>query len=157
LYAGRDGSRAFITGDFTESGLTDDVTDLTTQELHSLHEWAQFYHKEYKYKGSLFILRFVTSSVFLYLCIRKSDFRFIKISGKLIGRYYDAEGQPTAYYHQVQKLITKAKKIKQEERIEKLSYPPCNSEWSHESGSRVWCTKLRYIFKIYIQCITIYV
>jgi len=52
LYAGRDGSRAFITGDFTESGLTDDVTDLTAQELHSLYEWAQFYHKEYKYKGS---------------------------------------------------------------------------------------------------------
>ena len=41
LYAGRDGSRAFITGDFTESGLTDDVTDLAAQELHSLYEWAQ--------------------------------------------------------------------------------------------------------------------
>lgn len=52
LHAGRDGSRAFITGDFTESGLTDDVTDLTAQELHSLHEWTQLYHKEYKYKGS---------------------------------------------------------------------------------------------------------
>lgn len=92
----------------------------------------------------------------LYLCIRKSDFQFINISGKLIGRYYDAEGQPTPYYQQVKKLITKAKKTKQEERIEKLSYPPCNSEWSHELGSRVWCTKMRYIFKIYIQCTTIY-
>lgn len=112
FFTGRDGSRAFITGEFTESGLTDDVTDLTAQELHSLHEWAQFYHKEYRYKG------------------------------KLIGRYYDAEGQPTPYYHQVKKLITKAKKTKQEERIEKLSYPPCNSEWSNESGSRVWCTKM---------------
>jgi len=71
LYAGRDGSRAFITGEFTESALTDDVTDLTAQELHSLHEWAQFYHKEYKYKGSLFILLFVTSFV-LYTCALKS-------------------------------------------------------------------------------------
>lgn len=51
LYTGRDGSRAFITGDFTESGLTDDVISLTVQELHSLHEWAQFYRKEYKYLG----------------------------------------------------------------------------------------------------------
>ena len=94
-------------------------------------------------------------SFILYLDVRKCDFKFIKISGKLIGRYYDAEGQPTTYYHQVKKLITKAKKTKEEERIEKLSYPPCNSEWSHESGSRVWCTKMRYIFKMYMQCTTI--
>ena len=156
MYAGHDGSRAFITGDFTESGLTDDVTDLTAQELNSLHEWAQFYHKEYKYKGSC-LYCCLLQVLSLYLCIRKCDFQFIKISGKLIGRYYDAEGQPTPYYHQVKKLITKAKKTKQEERIEKLSYPPCNSEWSHESGSRVWCTKMRYSFKIYIQCTNIYV
>jgi hypothetical protein len=51
LHTGRDGSRAFITGDFTESGLTDDVISLTAQELFSLHEWAQFYHKEYRYLG----------------------------------------------------------------------------------------------------------
>ncbi|PNF29693.1 hypothetical protein B7P43_G13060 [Cryptotermes secundus] len=70
FFTGRDGSRAFITGDFTESGLTDDVIGLTPQELHSLHEWAQFYRREYKYLG------------------------------KVIGRYYDTEGQPTPYYHQ---------------------------------------------------------
>lgn len=112
FFTGRDGSRAFITGDFTESGLTDDVISLTAQELHGLHEWAQFYRKEYKYLG------------------------------KVIGRYYDTEGQPTPYYHQVRKLINKAKRTKQEESIEKLSYPPCNSEWSQESGSRVWCSKM---------------
>ncbi|KDR23232.1 Cytochrome b5 domain-containing protein 2, partial [Zootermopsis nevadensis] len=110
FFTGRDGSRAFITGDFTDSGLTDDVTGLTVKELINLHEWAQYYHKEYKYKG------------------------------KVIGRYYDDEGQPTSYYHQVKKLINKAKRTKEEQDKEKLSYPPCNAEWSLESGSRVWCS-----------------
>jgi hypothetical protein len=36
-------------------------------------------------------------------------------------RYYDAEGrQPTPYYHQVRKLINKARRTKEEEEIEKL-------------------------------------
>lgn len=63
LYTGRDGTRAFITGDFTDSGLTDDVIGLTVQELHSLQEWAQFYHKEYKYKGE------AVYTTILYKCI----------------------------------------------------------------------------------------
>lgn len=50
-FVGRDGSRAFVTGDFTESGLTDDVDGLNIQELRSLNDWLKFYSKEYKYKG----------------------------------------------------------------------------------------------------------
>lgn len=53
---GRDGSRAFVTGDFTESGLIDDVLDLTLSELRSLNDWLQFYQKEYIYKGMLYNL-----------------------------------------------------------------------------------------------------
>ncbi|KAJ4448221.1 hypothetical protein ANN_10235 [Periplaneta americana] len=112
FFTGRDGSRAFITGDFTESGLTDDVIGLSEQELTSLHEWAQFYHKQYKYLG------------------------------KVIGKYYDSNGQRTPYNREVKKLINKAKRSKQEVEKQKLAYPPCNAEWSQESGSRVWCTNL---------------
>jgi hypothetical protein len=72
MYAGRDGSRAFITGDFTESGLTDDVIDLTAQELYSLHEWAQFYRKEYKYKGScLFLILYVVYCAYVQVNYNK--------------------------------------------------------------------------------------
>jgi hypothetical protein len=74
LYTGRDGSRAFITGDFTESGLTDDVISLTAEELHSLHEWAQFYCKEYKYLGKTLytMMQFKFNPSYLY--VRKSSF-----------------------------------------------------------------------------------
>lgn len=49
--SGRDGSRAFVTGDFTEEGLTDDVDSLNAQELRSLNDWLKFYRKEYIFKG----------------------------------------------------------------------------------------------------------
>jgi hypothetical protein len=74
MYAGRDGSRAFISGDFTESGLTDDVIGLTAQELHSLHKWSQFYHKQYKYKGSC-----------LYSClVQVCSFIFVHYKAQLL-------------------------------------------------------------------------
>lgn len=112
FFTGRDASRAFVTGDFTESGLIDDVAGLTPQELLSLEEWTQFYRKEYKYKG------------------------------KLIGRYYNSIGQPTPYNRKIRKLIKEAKNYKEELYNEKLLYPPCNSEWSKELGSRVWCSTM---------------
>ena len=49
--SGRDASRAFITGDYSEEGLTDDVLDLNDQELRGLQDWLVFYKREYTYKG----------------------------------------------------------------------------------------------------------
>ncbi|CAG9461537.1 unnamed protein product [Pedinophyceae sp. YPF-701] len=64
-FAGRDASRAFVTGDFVHD-LTDDVSGLTTSELEGLHGWSQFYDE--------------------------SDYPLV---GVLEGRFYDAEGRPT--------------------------------------------------------------
>ena len=66
------------------------------------------------------------------------------ISGKLIGRYYDSNGEPTPYNYKIRKLIMEAKDSKEEINKQKLLYPPCNSEWSQDSGGRVWCSTLRY-------------
>ncbi|CAG2067296.1 unnamed protein product, partial [Timema podura] len=112
-FAGKDASRAFITGDFNETGLSDDVLDLTPQELKSIIHWTEFYARDYKYRG------------------------------KLIGRYYDAYGNPTSYHNQVMNKIKTARNKMVDEESEKLSYPPCNSEWSQDSGTRVWCSSLR--------------
>nr|CAD7597115.1 unnamed protein product [Timema genevievae] len=111
-FAGKDASRAFITGDFNETGLSDDVLDLTPQELKSIIHWTEFYARDYKYRG------------------------------KLIGRYYDAYGNPTSYHNQVMNKIKTARNKMVDEESEKLSYPPCNSEWSQDSGTRVWCSSL---------------
>ncbi|PNH05572.1 Neuferricin [Tetrabaena socialis] len=51
-FVGRDASKAFVTGDFTND-LTDDVKDLSPEAYKSLVEWRAFYHKEYTYKGRL--------------------------------------------------------------------------------------------------------
>lgn len=110
FFSGRDASRAFVTGDFTEAGLIDDITGLTSADYIGLDEWVKFY---------------------------KSDYRFV---GKLIGRYYDETGKATSYYYDAQRWITEAYRHKEDENQEKKMFPPCNSEWSPESGARVWCT-----------------
>lgn len=110
-FLGRDASRAFITGDYTEEGLTDHVLDLNYQELKGLQDWLAFYRRQYTYKG------------------------------KLIGRYFDNDGNPTPYH---QKLLEKFEEAEENEKTKghyKLMFPPCNVEWTPEKGSRVWCTK----------------
>ncbi|XP_047117427.1 neuferricin [Schistocerca piceifrons] len=110
FFTGRDASRAFVTGEFTESGLIDEVLDLSPEELKSLSDWAKFYQTQYKYKG------------------------------KLLGRYYDADGKATPYLREVQKKIKQAKAREADTNKLKLMFPPCNVEWSHDTGSRVWCS-----------------
>ena len=71
FFSGADGSRAFVTGEFNEAGLVDDVTGLSHQDYLGLQEWLEFYHKDYSYVG------------------------------KLEGKFYDAEGKATAYKDEV--------------------------------------------------------
>lgn len=110
-FAGRDASRAFVTGDFSESGLTDDVMGLTPQDLKSIQDWSLFYLKEYSYKG------------------------------KLVGRYYTSDGKRTDYHKEVENLINLAVEESAAKNADFQRYPPCNVEWSAETGSRVWCSK----------------
>lgn len=104
---------AFITGDFSEEGLTDDVSSLTPLQMKSLHDWAQFYAKDYIYKG------------------------------KLVGRYYDSNGNPTKSYREIEEKLAIAEKKKIDEELKMRMFPPCNIEWKPESGTRLWCTKQR--------------
>lgn len=48
---GRDASRAFVTGDYSEAGLVDDVTGLSSSEILILHKWLSFYQKNYVFVG----------------------------------------------------------------------------------------------------------
>ena len=54
-FAGRDGSRAFITGCFDEAGAVADVRGLTEQQMEALRRWRDFYaeHKTYRYVGKV--------------------------------------------------------------------------------------------------------
>ncbi|XP_048450118.1 neuferricin-like, partial [Rhincodon typus] len=56
FFSGRDACRAFVSGDFTENGLVDDVSGLSPSQILSLHEWLDFYKKEYIFKVQAWIL-----------------------------------------------------------------------------------------------------
>lgn len=112
FFSGKDGSRAFVTGEFNEKGLTDDVTGLSNSDILSLEDWKKLYEKDYIYVG------------------------------KLVGKYYTAEGKPTQamedYLSSLQSALLEKKAHEDHQKL----FPPCNSEW-HEGGhSRVWCTTL---------------
>ncbi|VBB33804.1 unnamed protein product [Acanthocheilonema viteae] len=66
FFAGRDATRAFISGDFTEKGLIDDVEGFGDQDLLGIFDWIKFYEKDYD------------------------------LVGYLQGTYYDASGKPTS-------------------------------------------------------------
>ena len=46
FFAGRDASRAFVTGQFEEAGLVARVEGLSSSDYLGLEEWATFYEKE---------------------------------------------------------------------------------------------------------------
>ncbi|XP_059208102.1 neuferricin isoform X1 [Centropristis striata] len=108
--AGKDASLAFITGDFTESGLTDDVSSLSPLQVVALYDWLAFYQRDYQ------------------------------AVGVLTGRFYTETGQPTEALLQVEASRAEGQRIKAQSEAEMLRFPACNSEWSAARGGRVWCS-----------------
>uniref|UniRef100_A0AAV2J8I9 Uncharacterized protein n=1 Tax=Knipowitschia caucasica TaxID=637954 RepID=A0AAV2J8I9_KNICA len=51
--AGKDASLSFITGDFRETELTDDVSNVSPLQLVALYEWLSFYQRQYQHVGFL--------------------------------------------------------------------------------------------------------
>ncbi|NWR84808.1 NEUFC protein, partial [Furnarius figulus] len=109
--AGRDATRAFATGDFTPAGLVDDVSALSPQELLSIQRWLSFYSNNYEPVG------------------------------KLVGRFYDANGAPTEALREAEAAMEEALKLQADSEQRKQQFPPCNSEWSSARGTRFWCSK----------------
>lgn len=111
-FAGRDASVSFITGEFENfvEEEADDVLSLKSSDLLSLHNWQNFYEKDYIFKG------------------------------KLIGRFYDNQGEPTKYYLKYLALLEQAQDANAASKELRVKYPDCNIEWSKEKGSHVWCT-----------------
>lgn len=110
-FTGRDASLAFIIGDFNSEGLTDDVSSLSAQQVKALDDWVQFYNKNYIYKG------------------------------KLNGRYYNEDGNPTKESYGIQQKLDQARQEKAADEQKKRMFPPCNVEWNPTTGTVVWCTK----------------
>ncbi|XP_011157017.1 neuferricin [Solenopsis invicta] len=110
-FTGRDASLAFITGEFDEQNLTDDISSLSERQVKALDDWLQFYNTNYIYKG------------------------------KLYGRYYNRDGSPTTESDKVKEKLLLAKKKKALEEKQDRMFPPCNVEWDLNIGTVFWCTQ----------------
>ena len=53
FFSGRDGSRAFVTGEFNEEGLMDDLEGFSPMEIGEVDGWVKFYNKDYTFVGKL--------------------------------------------------------------------------------------------------------
>lgn len=113
FFAGKDASKAFITGQFNPEGLIDDVTDLPLDSYTDIKMWQEFYGTEYS-----------------------------KI-GKIVGTYYDNDGCPTDAVSHVSKMLEEYEASEVEKSKENELFPLCNSEFHKETNyHRVWCTSM---------------
>ena len=110
FFAGKDASRAFVSGQFDEEGLVEDVSGLTSGDYLGLEEWGSFYEKDY-----------------------------VRV-GLLEGAFYDKQGEVTQHWIDLQGWMEEARVQRDKEDVEKQMFPPCNVEWTQADGSRYWCT-----------------
>ncbi|KAL1823223.1 hypothetical protein ACET3Z_010001 [Daucus carota] len=108
-FAGRDASRAFVSGNFSGDGLTESLRGLSSTEVKGVVDWRDFYVRTY-----------------------------IPV-GKLVGLYYDSKGNPTKYLKGVEAKAARGAQLMEKQKVEEAKVPSCNSRWSQEDGSEVWC------------------
>ncbi|XP_044477089.1 membrane-associated progesterone-binding protein 4 [Mangifera indica] len=108
-FAGRDASRAFVSGNFTGDGLTDSLNGLSSTEVKSIVDWRDFYFRSYTF------------------------------TGKLVGRYYDSQGNPTKYLKGAEAKAKRGAQLLEKQKAEEAKQPGCNSRWSQAEGGEVWC------------------
>ena len=113
FFAGRDASRAYVTGKFQDD-LNDDVQDLKPEDFSGLVDWRSFYQNHAKYK---------------YV-------------GKVVGRMYDAQGVSTPLLAMVEMKAAEydeAQKILKERESSGLFPKTCSFKWHRDTGGRVSC------------------
>ncbi|KAF5175044.1 Membrane-associated progesterone-binding protein [Thalictrum thalictroides] len=108
-FSGRDASRAFVSGNFTEDGLIDSLQGLSSVEVKSVVDWRDFYFRSYIYVGNL------------------------------IGRYYNSQGEKTKYLKGVEAKAARGAQLLEKQKHEEAKMPSCNSKWSQQEGGEVWC------------------
>ncbi|ODN04393.1 Neuferricin [Orchesella cincta] len=113
-FVGRDGSRAFVTGKFTEEeGLVPNLRDLTPDENKGISNWVNFYlnHETYKFVG-------------LHS-----------------GWFFDEKGEKTWRMREFEEALIEAEALDNAQSETDKLFPGCNMEWNAEHGSNLWCSK----------------
>ena len=110
-FVGKDGSRAFAVGGFTEKELIANVLDLEPSQINGIYDWCTFYRKDY-----------------------------IPV-GKLIGFYYDKDGNPTQNRFKIEQLLLDSYYLKKQTKDMGEKYPRCNSQRGSAVRDKVWCSQ----------------
>ena len=113
FFAGRDASRAYVTGKFQDD-LNDDVRDLDPSALSGLVDWRSFYEKHEKYG---------------YV-------------GKVVGRLYGADGAATPLLGMVEMRAAEFDAAQEERKKRETdgSLPAvCSYRWHKDTGGQVSC------------------
>lgn len=63
--------------------------------------------------------------------------------GKLVGHFYDENGNPTAAMDEFENLLEQAKQKQKEDDEDLKRFPPCNSETKVGVSRRIWCSENR--------------
>eukprot|EP00911_Craspedida_sp_UC1_P000328 UC1_evm1s251 len=121
-FAGRDGSRAFVSGVFEEKQgvVAWNVIGMTNDELAGIDHWLQFYRNETQYP-------FVG-------VLHMEDSEDGKVSG-----YYDNRGKPNANHARLMAVLEASRAHKAALEAERAKYSGCNSHWKAEVGGELWC------------------
>ncbi|VAH87943.1 unnamed protein product [Triticum turgidum subsp. durum] len=128
-FSGRDASRAFVSGNFTEScSRWLNLADFLNQE------WPAG-DKNEENKSHVRGVPFLVAELFNVIWFSLS-FRF---AGKIVGRYHDSEGNPTKYLKGVEMKAKRGAQLLEKQKREEDKIPSCNSKWSEAEGGEVWC------------------
>lgn len=63
--------------------------------------------------------------------------------GKLVGHFYDNNGNPTEAMEEFENLLKQAKQKQKEDDEDLRRFPPCNSENKVGVSRRLWCSENR--------------
>ncbi|ONL94622.1 BTB/POZ domain-containing protein NPY2 [Zea mays] len=134
-FAGRDASRAFVSGNFTGDGLTDSLQGLSSSECR-IKAFTDFTFS--LYSANIFdMMDFQFCQVNSVVDWRKFYFERYIFAGKLIGRYYDSEGNPTKYLKGVEVKAKRGTQLLEKQKSDEAKIPGCNSKWSQQEGGEV--------------------
>lgn len=109
FFAGKDASRAFVIGKFTEENLIAEISDLSTQQIGDLNKWVMFFEEKYPEIG------------------------------RLKGHFFDIDGVESDKYRDFQLKLKGSSLEEEKAKEFAVKYPRCNSKWDIDSGGEVCC------------------
>ncbi|GAY37199.1 hypothetical protein CUMW_027220 [Citrus unshiu] len=142
-FAGRDASRAFVSGNFTGKEHCR-MAGILFQKLHCLVTllipWRPIVVNDLQYlltkRMRYFDSRFASKGQCLVFTLPSPAVRFV---GKLVGRYYDNQGNATKYLKGAEAKAARGAQLLEKQKAEEAKQPGCNSRWSQDEGGEVWC------------------